>query len=109
MKMHRMLLVLALFGSAAASCTKHASQYDRLCAIYKDYESVPNDDMMRMTELSARVEREIPEIMPAYNVIAQNGVETRYAALVELARREHGVPPNWECATLRKRWPTHPH
>jgi hypothetical protein len=108
MMLHRTLLGFVLLGTAAG-CSKPASPYDRLCAIYKEYESVPSDDMMAGYEISRRVEREIPEIVPAYNVIPQNGVETRYAALVEIARQEKSTPANWECETLRKRWPPVPH
>jgi hypothetical protein len=100
-------LIFAVLGFAAG-CSSKASPYDRLCAIYKDYESVSNDDMLKMTEISERVERDIPEIMPAYNVIAQNGLETRYSVFVDLARQDGRVPRNWECETLRKRWPTRP-
>lgn len=103
MTLHRTLLTFILLG-CATTCAKPTSPYDRLCAMYKEYEATPNDDMMAGYEISQRVEREIPEIAAAYNVIAQNGVETRYTALVETARREKNTATDWECETLRKRW-----
>ena len=54
------------------------------------------------------MEREIPEIMPFYGLLVQNGRDVRYGVLVEYARNVEKAPADWQCETLRKRWPPSP-
>ena len=93
---HAFAMVLVL-----GACSTPTSPYDRLCAIYADYAPKPVNDAMQEMAIYDRVKRELPEIMPIYDVVVQNGPGDRYEVLRDAARKEK---PNWECEVLRKRW-----
>ena len=103
--MRQQLLIFVLLAAFSAACKQQAAPYDRLCKLYAEYESVPDDDAMAMMALSQRVEREIPEIMPFYGLLVQNGRDVRYGVLVDYARNVEKAPADWQCERLRKRWP----
>jgi hypothetical protein len=102
--MHKLLMAFIL-ACAVVACGTSQSDYDKICAIYRDYESVPDTDTMAMIQLSARVEKEAPDVNQVYTAVVRNPPETRYSMLVENARRKQ---PRWQCETIKKRWPPVP-
>jgi hypothetical protein len=88
---------------AAFGCKPAPSAYDKLCSIYSTFESQP-DDKLDWFAISQRIASEAPEISEDHNAVLLNQTGARYELLRKLAR-EDSNQPEWQCETLRKRWP----
>jgi hypothetical protein len=74
-----------------------------LCALYQAY-SPASDDAVEGMQIYERVQNEIPEVLPVYDIVVRDGIDTRYGLLREAARNAQ-KQPNWECEALKKHWP----
>jgi hypothetical protein len=58
---------------------------------------------MQVMAIHARVQRELPEIMPTYETLMLNGADVRYKVFAEYLRREMKAP-GWKCEAMDKHW-----
>jgi hypothetical protein len=103
----RILTYVALFFGIcfAISCndsptSQSATDYDKLCQIYKDVAHEPIDLRMKEVKILERVQKELPDFFNANFVhITKAKPDKRYQFIKQLAEQE--TKKSWNCETIK--------
>lgn len=101
---HPLLLggvVLAI--SATTACRKSGTPYDRLCRVYEEVQGQPTTPELA-ARLTAKAEKEIPELSEDLLLLANASADQRYELLRTMAEQKAGQK-NWRCEAIRQWYP----
>ena len=80
--------------------SQSATDYDKLCQIFKDVVQEPIDLRMKEVKILERVQKELPDFFNANFVhITKAKPDMRYQFIKQLAEQETKKP--WDCETIK--------